>query len=70
MCISTHHGEEELILKTHKLLKEKGINVITIIIPRHITRSKEISGICKNLNLKNQVLDNYKEISEGRNFNY
>ena len=62
---STHHGEEELILKTHKLLKEKGINVITIIIPRHITRSKEISGICKNLNLKNQVLDNYKEISEG-----
>tara|TARA_B100001057_G_scaffold23842_1_gene22083 strand:+ start:3257 stop:4528 length:1272 start_codon:yes stop_codon:yes gene_type:complete len=60
---STHPGEEEIILKTHNLLKQKGLEVITIIIPRHITRSKKISEICKNFNLTSQIIDNYNDIS-------
>ena len=45
---STHPDEEEIILKTHNLLKQKGIKIITIIIPRHINRSKEINKISSN----------------------
>ena len=60
---STHPGEEEIILKTHKKLKQHGINVITIIIPRHITRSKEIYNICNNLRLKSQIIKRYNDIT-------
>ena len=35
---STHEGEEELALKTHNYLKEKGFNILTIIAPRHTNR--------------------------------
>ena len=61
---STHQGEEEIILKTHTLLKKKTKNLLTIIIPRHIIRSKEIYKICNNLKLNSQIIKNYNEISE------
>ncbi len=61
---STHPGEEEIILKTHDLLKKRGIKLVTIIIPRHIKRSKEILTNCKNLDLNSQVVNNYDEISK------
>tara|TARA_A100001011_G_scaffold398706_1_gene504107 strand:- start:2266 stop:3537 length:1272 start_codon:yes stop_codon:yes gene_type:complete len=61
---STHPGEEEIILKTHCILKKKDINLITIIIPRHISRSKEIYSLCKNFNLKAQIVDKYNDISK------
>ncbi len=61
---STHPDEEEIILKTHNLLKKKGVNVVTIIIPRHITRSKKIFEICKNSKLNSQIINNFKEISK------
>ncbi len=60
---STHPGEEEIVLNTHNLLKQKGINTITIVIPRHINRSIEIQKICNKLNLKSQIVDKYNEIS-------
>ena len=60
---STHPGEEEIILKTHTLLKQRSINIITIIIPRHITRSQKIHKICKNLKLKSQIVESYDKIS-------
>ena len=59
---STHPGEEEIILKTHIKLKQHGINVITIIIPRHITRSNEIYNICSNLKFKTQIVERYNDI--------
>ncbi len=61
---STHSGEEAMILKTHILLKEKGINLLTIIIPRHITRSKEIYEVCNKLKLNCQIVKKYNEISK------
>ena len=61
---STHRGEEEIILKTHNLLKNKITNLLTIIIPRHIIRSKEVYDICNKLNLKGQIISKSDDIIE------
>ena len=61
---STHPDEEEIILKTHILLKQKGIKIITIIIPRHINRSKEINKISSNFNIKSQIINKFEDISK------
>ncbi len=61
---STHRGEEEIILKTHIMLKKKDINILTIIIPRHIIRSNEIYKICNNLKLNSQIINKYEDISK------
>ena len=61
---STHPGEEEIILKTHALIKQKGLKIITIIIPRHINRSKEIDKISNNLNIKSQIVNKFEDISK------
>ena len=61
---STHPGEEEIILKTHALIKQEGIKIITIIIPRHINRSKEINNISKNLNIRSQIVNKFEDISK------
>ncbi len=61
---STHKGEEEIILKTHTLIKKKINNLLTIIIPRHVIRSKEIYEICNKFNLKSQIVNKFNEISE------
>ncbi len=61
---STHPEEEEMILKTHNLIKKKGIKVVTIIIPRHINRSKEIDDICNVFKTKSQIIDRFEDISK------
>ena len=61
---STHRGEEEIILKTHNLLKNKISNLLTIIIPRHIVRSKEVYDICNKFNLKGQIISKSDDIIE------
>ena len=43
---STHKGEDIFCLKTHKNLKEKFKDIITIIAPRHIDRVKDIKSLC------------------------
>ena len=48
---STHDNEEEIISNIHLNLKKKINNLLTIIIPRHIERSKEIIEDLKNKNL-------------------
>ena len=49
---STHNSEEILCAKTHMILKRKYNDLITIIIPRHIHRVKEIASELKELKLK------------------
>ena len=49
---STHKKEEIFCAKTHLELKKKYKNILTIIIPRHIHRAKEISEEIEKLNLK------------------
>ena len=49
---STHYNEEILIGRIHKHLKSKEKKLLTIIIPRHINRSKSIINELKKINLK------------------
>ena len=53
---STHDGEEELIFKTHKMVKLKHKNLKTIIIPRHIERANSISSLSTRLGLSNKII--------------
>ena len=49
---STHSNEEIFCAKTHMELKKKYKNLITIIIPRHVHRVREIISQINNLGLK------------------
>jgi len=42
IALSTHHPEEKVLIKIHKLLKSQYPNLLTIIIPRHTNRVAEI----------------------------
>ena len=63
---STHRGEEIVVLKTHLNLKKIYNDLITIIIPRHISRSNEINKLCNNYKLSSQIL-NDRELIEEKN---
>lgn len=39
LAASTHPGEEEVILKTHKILQKNYPDLLTILVPRHIERA-------------------------------
>jgi len=55
---STHSGEELIVLKTHLEIKKKYENILTIIIPRHISRSHHIKNLSNKFNLNSQILNN------------
>tara|TARA_B100002051_G_scaffold214535_1_gene206561 strand:+ start:486 stop:1718 length:1233 start_codon:yes stop_codon:yes gene_type:complete len=59
---STHNSEELFIGKIHKELKLKYNNLITILIPRHINRSKSIANDLESLNLKVITRSSKKQI--------
>ena len=61
---STHRGEEVICLKAHREIKNIYPELVTIIIPRHISRIKEIFSECKKMNLQAQVLNNDEAINE------
>ena len=48
---STHKNEEVFCAKTHIELSKKVKNLLTIIIPRHVHRAKDIADEIRNLNL-------------------
>ncbi|MBY0500769.1 MAG: 3-deoxy-D-manno-octulosonic acid transferase [Alphaproteobacteria bacterium] len=45
LAASTHPGEEEIILKTHKILRKDIPNLLTIIVPRHIERASTLQSL-------------------------
>ena len=49
---STHHNEEEIFANLHIKYKKKVPNLITVIIPRHIERTDEISQMLVKKKLK------------------
>ena len=61
---STHRTEELFIGKVHKELKSEIKNLITIIIPRHINRKKEIIDELSNIGLNSQLHTSPKKISK------
>ena len=54
---STHKEEEEFCLKTHFKLKQNSNNILTVIAPRHLGRSREIKKLCIKYNLSSQILN-------------
>ena len=49
---STHSGEEQISMNAHKKLRKKHNNLLSVIIPRHINRSRELVEMFKENNLK------------------
>ncbi len=63
---STHSNEESLCIQTHIMLKSKFGDLITVIAPRHIQRTKEVKAICENLNLNYQIINKGEKISKDK----
>ena len=66
LAASTHKGEEIFCLKTHIILKKRLGNILTIIAPRHINRSKNIEALCKKFDLNSQIINRGELISEDK----
>ena len=62
-AMSTHAGEDIFIIKTHLSLKNNNKDLISLIIPRHINRVKEIEALCKKDNLSFQTLSENERIN-------
>lgn len=60
---STHPNEERLICKAHISLRKKFDNLLTVIIPRHIDRVKEINEEIKTIGLNSTVRTDQTKIS-------
>ena len=61
---STHNIEEKICANVHKKLKKKYKNLLTIIIPRHVHRTKEILNDINKLGLKTHLHDSKKKIAK------
>ena len=61
---STHSPEELFCSKTHLELKKIYNNILTIIIPRHITRTKKIIDKLSTLNLKITLYSDIKNLND------
>ena len=66
LAASTHVGEDEFCLKTHLLLKKKYSDIISIIAPRHIRRSKDIKTLSETFNFNTQILNKDEMIEEDK----
>ena len=61
---STHYNEELFCGLTHKKLKKKYKNILTIIIPRHVERIEEIKSELLKLNLNISTYKSKKKIND------
>ena len=59
---STHPNEEEIIAKAHLRLKKEFKNLLTVIIPRHVNRVKEITDNLETLHLKTIIRTSKQKI--------
>ena len=61
---STHEGEENLFGKIHSKNKNKINKLLTIIIPRHVDRSQEITSKLNEMNLKVHIHSSNKRVDK------
>ena len=61
---STHKGEEKYCALVHKKLKSQYKNLLTIIIPRHIDRVKEITNEMEKFGLKTYTHSSKKKMKK------
>lgn len=52
VAASTHPGEEEQVLKAHRLLLEKESHSLLIIVPRHPERFESVFKLCQNFDFE------------------
>ena len=68
IAVSTHPGEEEMIIKSHKMIKQDIPDILTIIAIRHPARVSEVSslGTSKELSVSiySETMRNRKHIIE------
>tara|TARA_Y100000817_G_C16860084_1_gene545426 strand:+ start:2598 stop:3881 length:1284 start_codon:yes stop_codon:yes gene_type:complete len=63
LAASTHVGEDNFCIQTHKELKKEFENIKTIIAPRHIDRAKKIKYLCEKNGIRSQILNDNEIIS-------
>lgn len=51
IAASTHSTEENIILEALAELKKAGLNILLILVPRHVERSDEVESLCLQKNL-------------------
>jgi 3-deoxy-D-manno-octulosonic-acid transferase len=51
IAVSTHKGEEEIIIEAHKKIQNSCGNVLTVIAVRHPDRAEEVLELCQKLGL-------------------
>jgi len=64
VALSTHDDEEDFCFKVHKLIKNVHKNIVTIIIPRHISRINKIYSKLFRSGLKIQIKNEKDIINE------
>ena len=67
LAASTHPGEEEIVIAAHKQLAHDFPDLLTMIAPRHPTRSEEISTLASNAGLCVTKRTNSESISKETN---
>ncbi len=55
VAASTHPGDEEIIIAMHKALHPQHPSLLTVIVPRHVTRMQEICKILDGRNVEYNV---------------
>jgi 3-deoxy-D-manno-octulosonic-acid transferase len=48
LAASTHPGEEEIVLKAHKILRKEYPDLLTVLVPRHIERAPSLKEMAKS----------------------
>lgn len=64
LAASTHEGEEDIILATHKMLRSSENSLLTIIVPRHPHRGSDVASIAKKHHLQFAMRSNKDSINQ------
>ncbi len=61
---STHKGEDEIVLRVYKKLKELIPNIKLLLAPRHITRTPDVQNLIKSFNFSYNLYSKNKQFSD------
>lgn len=64
----THNGEEEIIIETHKMLKNKYKDLITMLIIRHPNRTKDVCNLLEKNSIKYTTATSEEELTDDTEF--
>lgn len=64
----SHSGEEEIIVETHKMLKNKYSNLMTMLIIRHPNRVNEVKNILEDNKVNYVITSSNEDVTESTEF--